>query len=196
MTVSAWAGWVCVCAYDVGVADVAEEANKVKDLLVLQLAHVARRQRDERRRQRVLQMRAHREANHRPEGESRGVCVGGDDRLVRTSWSISAASPLSFLIAKGHAALVIPASAMAAAPPLFGSGGLTATSATARPVPGSVELRDRLNPAAPQHTAPRVFRGARPSSLKNSGKTRGKTAKKWVNGPQMAQIQPQISPKR
>ena len=36
--------------------------------------------------------------------------------------------------------------AMAGAPPLFGSGGLTATSATARPVPGSVELRDRLNP--------------------------------------------------
>ena len=65
-----------MCAYDVGVADVAEEANKVKDLLVLQLAHVARRQRDERRRQRVLQTHAHREANHRPEGESSGVCRG------------------------------------------------------------------------------------------------------------------------
>ena len=62
MIVSAWAG-LCV-AHDVGVADVAEEANKVEDLLVLQLAHVARRQRDERRRQRVLQTaHAHRETN-------------------------------------------------------------------------------------------------------------------------------------
>eukprot|EP01045_Picozoa_sp_COSAG04_P047759 COSAG04_NODE_17989_length_454_cov_0.664789_1_plen_34_part_10 len=34
------------------------------------------------------------------------MCVEGDDRLVRTSWSISAASPLSFRIAKGHAAFV------------------------------------------------------------------------------------------